>query len=124
MRISHISGINNNIGFKRVYTTGRDAMKYEFMIRPYHKELEKISKGYNVEIKTGKSLYVSDDYNEEQIPIYPTTVSINPEVNSAYYVVPKVKLYVNPAANPCIGDEYEVKDIINTIQKGIGILKK
>ena len=127
MRIQNISrnniNNNNNISFKRVYATGRDAINYDSILRSYFDELSKISKGYDVEIKTGKQFYISDDYHDEQIPIYPTTVSITPETNSAYHIIPKIKLYINPSANPCIGRKFEVKDIIETIKKGISLLK-
>ena len=68
-------------------------------------------------------MYLDDSYHDDRIPIYPTTVSINPSENSAYCVIPKIKLYINHAANPCIGNEFEAKDIIETIKKGIEIFK-
>ena len=121
MRIARIS--NNGISFKRCYTTGRDANSLDNLLRPYRDKLNALTKDYDVEIKTGKALYINDAYHGDMIPIYPTTVSIEPSVNSAYYTIPKIKLYINHAANPCLGSEYEVKDIMETIKKGIGIFK-
>lgn len=122
MKISNIAG--KKISFNRVYTTGRDANNLDHTLRPYSEELNELTKGYDVEIKTGKYMYLHDGYHDEMVPTYPTTVSITPSRNTAYYTIPKIKLYINHAANPCLGIKAEADDIIDTIKKGIEIFKK
>lgn len=121
MRIRSCS--QNIISFKYYYTTGRDADNLSNTLKPYHEKLNEITRGFNVKIETGKPLYLHDGYHDEIIPIYPTKATIEPEINSAYYSVPKIKLYINHAANPCLGSKFEAKDIINTVKKGINIYK-
>ena len=119
-----ISGFTvNKTSFGRYYTLGREAKSYENMLKPYNDELNKITEGYDVGIETGQSTELHDAYNDQMIGTYPTKITIEPSKNSAYWTIPMIKLYVNHEANPCIGKQFEAEDIINTIKKGISILK-
>lgn len=122
MRISPVS--NNKILFKRYFTTGYDASSLSHILEPYSEQLNKITDGFDVEIKTGEMLYLHDMYHDEMVETYPTSVKIEPSVNSAYYSVPKMEIQVNHEPNPCIGPDYEANDIIAVIKKGIHFIKQ
>lgn len=122
MKISGIAG--NKTSFGMYYTLGRDAKSYNNMLNPYSDELNRITEGFDVGIETGDSIELHDKYHDQMIATYPTKITIEPSVNSAYWTIPKIKLYVNHDANPCIGNQYDAKDIVDTIKKGIKIFEK
>ena len=121
MRISGLGG--NKTSFGMYYTIGREAKSYEKMLKPYNDELNKITEGFDVGIEMGQSLELHDAYHDQMIGTYPTKITIEPSKNSAYWTIPLLKLYVNHEANPCLGERFEAEDIIDTIKKGISILK-
>ena len=113
----------NRTTFKRYYTTGRESERIKKILRPYEKELNKLTLGYEVIIKDDEPLYLYNPGFDEMVSLSGTKISIEPEPSSVNRLTTKVEICLNPAAEATCLESVEAEDIINTIKKGLKVFK-
>lgn len=117
MNIQKISSASN---FGRVTIANKE---YEKILEPYRCELDKLTKGYDVYIKTEPPHYLYDRFLQDvSCSIDLPSVTISP-YDSDNRTIPEMKFVVNPGAGEMQTEEAQAEEIINIIKKGLSLYR-
>ena len=115
-----IQKINSAINFGHVTVLNKE---YEKILKPYEKELNKITDGYDVYIEQEPMIYAYNKYFEENISLHQLPrITIRP-YDSATRTIPEIKFIVHPGAGEYQTEKSQAKEIIGIIKKAMSFYK-
>ena len=114
----NIQKINSAINFGHVTILNKE---YEKSLKPYEKELNKITDGYDVCIEQEPMIYAYNKYLEENISLLNLPrITISP-YDSANRTIPEMKFIVHPGAGEDQTEESQALEIIGIIKKAMSL---
>ena len=117
MNIQKISSATN---FGRVIIANKE---YEKILKPYADELDKLTKGYDVYIKTEPPHYLYDRFLEDgSFSFDLPSVTISP-YDSDNRTIPEMKFVVNPGAGEMQTEDGQAHEMIGIIKKALSLYK-
>ena len=97
--------------------------EYEKILKPFEKELDEITKGYDVYISQDHAIYAYNEHLDENIQLFGLPgITINP-YNSANRTIPEMKFIIHPGAGEMQTEEAQAEEMIRIIKKGISLYR-